>query len=68
VLRDEDSINRTADAGDRRERRERRASKGESNTEERMLAVFIVLRMPSRRRGAEYCESGIPDGVAETWE
>ena len=42
ALRDCDSINRTAEAPERRERRVVRKTKGESNIEDRMMAVCVV--------------------------
>jgi hypothetical protein len=47
VLRELDSIKSMAEAVERRERREIRKMKGEHKTEDRMMAVIIVVSMPS---------------------
>ena len=49
VLRDFDSINRMADAPERRERKDASKTKGESNIEDRMMAL-MYRRRPSRQR------------------
>ena len=49
VFKDFDSINLTAEAPERREKREREKIKGESNIEDRMMAV-MCRRVPSWQR------------------
>jgi hypothetical protein len=58
ILRELDSINLMAEALERRERSEARKTKGESNTEHRMMELFIVQiqtigEVPARTRGME---------------
>jgi hypothetical protein len=67
VLRDVDSIRLTAAAGVRRDRRETTQRKGERSSEDRMMAMRTVLRVPARRGRGRYCKPGVPDvEVAET--
>jgi hypothetical protein len=60
VLRDLDSINLVPDAHDRRERREVRRARG---AKVRMMAVFVDLGMPSRRKGEVVARPGRPGDV-----